>query len=164
MWNQLAIQLESSLREKVDSPDNPPKVNKDEPFQSFDIADAHLLTPEEIEDGKKQKQREWREARRSASAEEGILWGASVETSASTFLPFSDYFNITRVPGGRAKFLPVEFGVYAAGLFDKLGKSERVFGTVCMKGTKIELSLEQNVEDFFGDGRVDELATMLAGM
>lgn len=167
MWNQLAHQLSSNLRAKVDDDDNPPKVKKDEPFQSFDIADAHLLTPEEIEDGKKQKKREWREARGSASAEEGILWGASVETSASTFLPFSDYFNITRVPDGRVSSLPVEFALYATGLFDELGKSERVFGTVCMKGTQVLLSLEQNVEDLLGDEdkrRVDELATMLEGM
>ena len=80
MWNQLAIQLESSLRAKVDDDDNPPEVKKDEPYWSSDIADAHLLTPEEMEDGKKQKLRKWREARGGASAEEGILWGASVET------------------------------------------------------------------------------------
>ena len=167
MWNQLAIQLESSLRAKVDDDDNPPEVKKDEPYWSSDIADAHLLTPEEMEDGKKQKLRKWREARGGASAEEGILWGASVETSASTFLPFSDYFKITRVPDGRASSLPVEFEVYAAGLFDKLGKSEHVFGTVCMKGTKIELSLEQKVDDFLGEEdkrRFDELATMVERM
>ena len=167
MWNQLAFQLEANLRARVDSDDNPPVVKKDKPFRNFDIPDAHLLAPREADDWMLRKKREWQEARNDASAEEEVFWGASVETSAWTFLPFSDTFNITYVPGGRASNLPAEFEQYAAGLFDELGKSERVFGTVCMRGTQIELSLEQDVGDFLGkedQQRFDELATIFERM
>ena len=142
-WHQLAEKLDNSLIERFDENNpNPPQAKIEAKAAKPETnPDAHLLTPEEAMDA---------ELAESNRINKLTIYGAAAEASAWTYLKFDERmnFNITNPHDEALVYaFPVEFEKYSSALFDKLQQSDIKFGTVCQKGTQIELSFEQNADD-----------------
>tara|TARA_B100001094_G_scaffold323098_1_gene373396 strand:+ start:2662 stop:3603 length:942 start_codon:yes stop_codon:yes gene_type:complete len=161
-WHELANNLENSLTNRFSADNlNPPKVKIEAlPVKPETYPDAHLLVPREAA---------MAEAERKNQMTNKTINGATVEASVWTYLRFNDTgFQITDPKDdGLAYAFPVEFEQYSSTLFDKLKGSDLKFGTVCLKGTQIELSYEQVADDVLSTNEkeaIDGISNMFANM
>jgi hypothetical protein len=145
-WNQLASMVAGKLDAKVFT------KKEDDPIVTIEklrirttpvIPDAHLLVPGEAEKWMKANP-EW--VRKNSEME---VIGTKVEAVGSSFLKFDELHNFHITEGkddSMAHAMPDEFERYTAALFQDIKNDPHTFATVCMRGTSIELSFDQQVE------------------
>lgn len=165
-WKLLADKLEDNLRLKINGDPNdgtwsPPRVERETRSERIAHQDpyAHLLAQGEAD-----------EYQRSHTHEVQIN-GVAIQTFADAFSKFNDNGFEMKDPNNDsiAYTMPNEFEQYLSKLMPKLHENERIFGTMCVKGTIIEISFEQDVnailsaiESTRDANRFDDLSKMMS--